>query len=709
GVLDSESLPARVIGAPPRPYRALHDPRFVDRWLQRIRQCIEHPVEVAWIGGERHVQVLGQAILRFAADGTITPYLWTLGDDAVCVQAEADLINLAGMPHGWLWLDRFRDAFQRDLVRHCGESGHLAAAYAAWVFQRFRSRLRRDGQLASMRRRVAEALALDTAALAIARRIELDGNPSVSVRISTYNEVIAYRADYEKLTRECPGLVPLYATLREVLPPGGEPAARLRRHVIRIGLSPATWRVIHHGDGRLLRLLSEFYIQPCADAAEDLLRIVDMLAPSVQPPTWFVRTLLYYFGNFGQRRHSYFAALRSLAAPLRRLLALAERAGSEETAAMREHLYEVVTWLIEDRTALAHPHARKASWRWFERKAQAWEQTKQHAARLDPGRWATPFERIEMDGITVLALSTPLSLWEESRSMRHCARKLEPLCRTGTALLFSIRRHGRSRPLATMLTDFAGVWSLTQVAACANTVAPPAAQRVAQRVVDLLNAQGWMPGGLGLTGAPLPHAALDDDAVADRPALLDAAHAQCTAMHAGARRSRPADSPPDDERRIDAMNAQMTLLPDAAAKASFASWSTPKRVGCPRTRPRSARFVAQVDLFSQSPVNQRSDAYWLSTNRKRSHWFLWIGYYDDEMGSGWVYQVYAYMPRRGVDARRAAMTLLECGWRAERDRETLSQRPEGVSGQGLLKAKDIEAIARAVWPDSTGEDIHGRV
>jgi hypothetical protein len=122
-------------------------------------------------------------------------------------------------------------------------------------------------------------------------------------------------------------------------------------------------------------------------------------------------------------------------------------------------------------------------------------------------------------------------------------------------------------------------------------------------------------------------------------------------------------------------------------------------VGCPRTRPRSARFVAKVDLFSESAMNERSDAYWLSTNRKRSHWFLWTGYYDDEMGAGWVYQVYAYMPRRGVDARAAAAALLACGWRAERDREALTARPEGVVQEGLLKAADIEAIASVVWPD----------
>ncbi len=147
------------------------------------------------------------------------------------------------------------------------------------------------------------------------------------------------------------------------------------------------------------------------------------------------------------------------------------------------------------------------------------------------------------------------------------------------------------------------------------------------------------------------------------------------------------------------MTVDSTVRPKPAPAATFAGWSTPANVGCPRTRSRSARFVAKVDLFSESPNNERSDVYWLSTNRARSRWFLWTSYYDDEMDQQGVHQVYAYMPRRGLDARQAAMALLQCGWRAERDRRALTARPEGVVQVGLLKAADIDAVARTVWPD----------
>ncbi len=254
--------------------------------------------------------------------------------------------------------------------------------------------------------------------------------------------------------------------------------------------------MIHHGNGRLLRLVCEFYRHRCAGSAEDLLRIVDLLAPSTQPPVWFVRTLLYFFGNFGQRRDEYLSRLRKLAPPLRRLMALTERAGSAETAEIRDNLYRVVTWLGGDASARSHPHARKASWRWFRRHADAWHEAQEQKALSDRAIWDAPFVRLELDGFSVVALRTRFELWQEGRVMRHCAAMLDRNCRRRTTLVFSLRRPGRARPVATMRADRDKTWHLDQVAACANTVPPPAAERVARRVVDLINAQGWMPAGL---------------------------------------------------------------------------------------------------------------------------------------------------------------------------------------------------------------------
>jgi hypothetical protein len=139
-------------------------------------------------------------------------------------------------------------------------------------------------------------------------------------------------------------------------------------------------------------------------------------------------------------------------------------------------------------------------------------------------------------------------------------------------------------------------------------------------------------------------------------------------------------------------------FPMSAAKARYTNGDRPRGVDCPLTRPRSARFVATVDVFSQTPIHQRRDEYWLSSNRRRSHWFLWLGY-ESDMWDGWEYLVYAFVPRRGLDARQAAILLLQCGWRGERDAGFLTEPPESVIGEGLLRAAEVKAIMRSVWPD----------
>ena len=48
----------------------------------------------------------------------------------------------------------------------------------------------------------------------------------------------------------------------------------------------------------------------------------------------------------------------------------------------------------------------------------------------------------------------------------------------------------------------------------------------------------------------------------------------------------------------------------------------------PAKMPHSARYVAQVE-WAWGPNHTRLDAYYLSTNRERTHWFLWGRGYDD--------------------------------------------------------------------------------
>ena len=128
----------------------------------------------------------------------------------------------------------------------------------------------------------------------------------------------------------------------------------------------------------------------------------------------------------------------------------------------------------------------------------------------------------------------------------------------------------------------------------------------------------------------------------------------------------------------------------------------PQGIDPPEKPPRSARFVANLDMFSQSACNERSDTYRLSMNRKRSHWILWLGYFDDNMVMKWVYVPYAIVPCSGVGAKEAATQMLEAAWLEEKQRGCLDTPFEAVIADGLLKVGELREIAARVWPKEGG-------
>jgi hypothetical protein len=51
----------------------------------------------------------------------------------------------------------------------------------------------------------------------------------------------------------------------------------------------------------------------------------------------------------------------------------------------------------------------------------------------------------------------------------------------------------------------------------------------------------------------------------------------------------------------------------------------------PNRRPRSAYYVAAVEWWNDAPF-QLGETYYLSTNRERTLWFLWLNLWDEGEG-----------------------------------------------------------------------------
>ena len=130
------------------------------------------------------------------------------------------------------------------------------------------------------------------------------------------------------------------------------------------------------------------------------------------------------------------------------------------------------------------------------------------------------------------------------------------------------------------------------------------------------------------------------------------------------------------------------------------AWCIPE-VALPQRFPGAATFVGQVE-WAWDPNHTRLDAYYICSNRRRTHWFLWIRSPDE---NAWAFRMnsllYAYCPRGKVERKTAAIHLLLHAWRYEAA-ESNRDRFDWINDAGLLTVSEIHAIARAVWGTEDG-------
>lgn len=124
----------------------------------------------------------------------------------------------------------------------------------------------------------------------------------------------------------------------------------------------------------------------------------------------------------------------------------------------------------------------------------------------------------------------------------------------------------------------------------------------------------------------------------------------------------------------------------------------PPAVLPPVKMPRAAKYIGQVE-WAWGPNNTRLDAYYLSTNRKRTHWFLWLQWFDDNWGKWEEPQIHAYAAKQRVPSNVAAAFLLLDAW-TEETRESDPGHFHWINNSALLSVEELQAIGRIVWPKS---------
>ena len=117
----------------------------------------------------------------------------------------------------------------------------------------------------------------------------------------------------------------------------------------------------------------------------------------------------------------------------------------------------------------------------------------------------------------------------------------------------------------------------------------------------------------------------------------------------------------------------------------------------PKGSPRKTTYLGSAE-WAWAPGNSRFDSYYL--NPRGKYWLLWIRWQnDDDWNQSWIWALYAYGPKKGVDEKTAAIFLLLDAWMAEAKEQGLN-RYFLIDDPGLLSIAEFAEIARNVWPES---------
>ncbi len=119
-------------------------------------------------------------------------------------------------------------------------------------------------------------------------------------------------------------------------------------------------------------------------------------------------------------------------------------------------------------------------------------------------------------------------------------------------------------------------------------------------------------------------------------------------------------------------------------------------VDFPNMLPEEAEFVGKLQ-YEGNPASTRSDAYYLSTNKAGTHWFLWNKWFDDS-DDEMVYreEILCFCLRKEIDKKNAVFDLLKTYWEWENKNYGTSFSGAKITEAGLLVLNDFRDIAKSI-------------
>ena len=256
-----------------------------------------------------------------------------------------------------------------------------------------------------------------------------------------------------------------------------------RQHALATGLEPQAWR-------RLATLPADLASETLEySAPEDLAQAVNIMhrAGAVPRPVILQAAADMLQDCRGTLEYSQRPSDLLYRDNLHRLVLLLFRASAAGVpdADLLDQAQEVL-----DHARQQQEETRNTTWSGLLKAARRWHREHQERERArrerlnlqahgetDPAPWESLLPTTQREGLTIVPLTTPEMLRQEGLSMHNCCSTYAPRCAREHRRLFSVRRTGEPRPLATgEIALRNGAWQTVQVKGYRNQPAAPEAQ-----------------------------------------------------------------------------------------------------------------------------------------------------------------------------------------------------------------------------------------
>ena len=334
---------------------------------------------------------------------------------------------------------------------------------AAWRGLNMQRRLRRQFPTKAIRRQIRQALGVDPAILALARAACFRTRHH-AITQQWLSFVWQHRAELERILAQTPALLQTVAQymFQHGADPLLDPTQSCREWLRSQGMTKGAYRLLAAQSPRPLReVIARFHSGEALNAVLLALSLADTGNGVHRPRPLFYRVTFDQFARAAELR----TARERLAKVPRAVFVAAharfdEASSTEAAAALALEYRTILDWWVECSPSREHV---RAGWeRWL---ALARAEDARRRASAEASCWPSAVEQLRTPAAEVLALTTPLALFEEGRALRHCVYGYVTNCKDDQIRLFSarMRHHGRMERATIALTPGPRGWRIWDI------------------------------------------------------------------------------------------------------------------------------------------------------------------------------------------------------------------------------------------------------